>query len=230
MAEVKTQFKVYYFYASMNETLRTPITEDWITIILVVCLLLISVSEYFSTYSFTQSWIRFSKKPDTSMNESNTASLTIPVLGRLVLYSVCISLLLIEFEQYYLEKPINLNKFLSYWVVTCTLFIAAHYLSKLVAHICKFESSFDQITATRNYQRGLLSYVLAITYLWLYYSSIELDITIICTAALVLFTVNYVVLAYRIRWFIFHSPLYFVLYLCALEIAPYLLLYKYVIM
>lgn len=218
----------------MNESLRTPLTEDWTAITLTVCLLSISLCEYFSKNTFMQSWIRYSKKPDSSIIESPKDSLNIPVVGRLLVYTIMISLFFSSLEGLInlprLNVSTDLKKFLSLWVLTCTYLLVLHYLSKLVAHVCKFESYFDHITAARNFQRGILSYLLYVIYLFFYYDSfIGIANSTIGIIVLFLFLVNFLTLLYRVRGFIIQSPLYFILYLCALEIAPYLLLYKYII-
>jgi len=213
----------------MNDNLRVAITQDWITIILILCFIVMSLCEYFSKFTFVQSWIRFSKKTDYSAREQSSVPLTFSVIGRIFLYSMILSLFLLEAAHYYLNKNIDFNNFLSYWVIVCTYLVASNYLSKLIAHVCKFENEFDQTAAMHNFQRGLLSYAFFALYVIYYYSYLNVELEILLMIVLSILLINFLILIFRLRWYILSSPLYFILYLCALEIAPYLLLYKYVI-
>ncbi len=213
----------------MDEGLRVAINKDWITAILVLCFMVIALCEYFSQFSFTRSWIRFSKMPGSTSSEKSTLSLTFSVMGRLFLFVTMSSLFVLEAAHYYLEKNDDLNLYMSIWIIVGTYMIALNYLTKLISHVCKFEAESDQVIAMRSFQRGLLSYAFFIIYVVYFYSFWDMDVHFILITVLVLFLVNFVILLYRLRWYILGTPLYFILYLCTLEIAPYLLLYKYII-
>jgi hypothetical protein len=213
----------------MDEGLRVAINKDWITVILALCFTVIALCEYFSQFSFTRSWIRFSTVPGGTSSEKSTLRLTFSVMGRLFLFVTMLSLFIFEAAHYYLEKNDNLNLYMSIWIIVGTFMIALNYLTKLISHVCKFEAESDQVIAMRNFQRGLLSYAFFMIYIVYFYSFSNIYAHIIFVTILVLCLVNFIILLYRLRWYILGTPLYFILYLCTLEIAPYLLLYKYII-
>lgn len=205
--------------------------------VLLVCLLLLSLSEYFSTYPFTQSWIKYSKKKAHSDQEygqdSDKSLLSLPIIGRILVYITVISLFFIEFRPIIFSqlenRVVTFKLFLSYWVIVCTCFLILNYAAKLIAHIGKFEFLFDPVTAARNYQRGLLSVALYMIFVFYYYAPLKISGSIILISVAILFSLNILILLYSMRSYILHAPFYFIMYLCALEIAPYLLLYKYII-
>jgi len=201
---------------------------DWISIIVFTCLLSIAVVRQLTTLSlvdflsiYTSS--RFIKITQDGRIDNYQSYQYVGI----VMYSVSISL--IAFRLFHLEQPLIFTDFVLVWTAVCFFLVFKHFFSKLVSTIANFDSLLVIIDHQRNLYRAALGFGLLCVAILMYYvfphNESAIWTTVIAAGAIILF--YHLLLIYSHRNVLLPSVFYFILYLCTLEITPYLLLYKY---
>tara|TARA_Y100000815_G_scaffold270007_1_gene293816 strand:+ start:30948 stop:31601 length:654 start_codon:yes stop_codon:yes gene_type:complete len=147
-----------------------------------------------------------------------------------IIQTLCISLFLlliikVESPQKIALKPVWL---LQIWVGFIVFVSFKFYLEKLIAHILDIEAVVENYLFERLSYASLIGLFLGGISLLFYFSfslSKSLFYTIAGIAAL-LYLISLISSIKRNQQTIFKGFFYFILYLCALEIAPYVILYK----
>ncbi len=130
---------------------------------------------------------------------------------------------------FFLEKgKANVLLFLQILFVVFVFIIVKTSIEKMIGAIFSIEKLIDHYIYEKLSYRNFLSLLLIITNL-IFYFSIKPDLNILLILTGILFLVNMLILSYsykNYRSLIFSNLFYFLLYICALEISPYLILYK----
>lgn len=130
---------------------------------------------------------------------------------------------------FFLEKgKANVLLFLQILFVVFVFIIVKTSIEKIIGTIFSIEKLIDHYIYEKLSYRNFLSLLLIITNL-IFYFSIKPDLNTLLILTGILFLVNMLILSYsykNYRSLIFSNLFYFLLYICALEISPYLLLYK----
>ena len=209
---------------------RLIISTDWATYLLLACFVLFAMSKYFYPKRFheflmlpiTNQYFSVHGKND-ELNHPFNMMLFVP---QIICVSIFIFLAFTVFEPTEIQK----NQWLFLQICTAySLFVLIKFsLEKIVGNIF----SFDGIVTTYLYQKlsyrnflGILFFIGNLFFLFVYApTAISLFIFGSCALAL-----NAIALLYSYKKngkLIFINFFYFILYLCALEIAPYIILYK----
>ena len=118
--------------------------------------------------------------------------------------------------------------FLQILFVVFVFIIVKTSIEKIIGTIFSIEKLIDHYIYEKLSYRNFLSLLLIITNL-IFYFSIKPDLNTLLILTGILFLVNMLILSYsykNYRSLIFSNLFYFLLYICALEISPYLILYK----
>lgn len=110
-----------------------------------------------------------------------------------------------------------------------SVFVLSKYLiEKIIAVTFKFEEFVEQYNLLKVSYRTFLSLVLLPISIFLFYNKYYSDslIYIIIIIILVINILTYLISLKNYQNLIISNIFYFILYLCALEIAPYIILYK----
>jgi hypothetical protein len=130
---------------------------------------------------------------------------------------------------FFLEKgKANVFLFLQILFVVFVFIIVKTSIEKMIGAIFSIEKLIDHYIYEKLSYRNFLSLLLIIINL-IFYFSIKPDLNILLIITGILFLVNMLILSYsykNYRSLIFSNLFYFLLYICALEISPYLILYK----
>tara|TARA_B100000768_G_scaffold103950_1_gene96586 strand:+ start:100 stop:690 length:591 start_codon:yes stop_codon:yes gene_type:complete len=130
---------------------------------------------------------------------------------------------------FFLEKgKANVFLFLQILFVVFVFIIVKTSIEKMIGAIFSIEKVIDHYIYEKLSYRNFLSLLLIIINL-IFYFSIKPDLNILLILTGILFLVNMLILSYsykNYRSLIFSNLFYFLLYICALEISPYLILYK----
>jgi len=130
---------------------------------------------------------------------------------------------------FFLEKgKANVLLFLQILFVVFVFIIVKTSIEKIIGTIFSIEKLIDHYIYEKLSYRNFLSLLLIITNL-IFYFSIKPDLNTLLILTGILFLVNMLILSYsykNYRSLIFSNLFYFLLYICALEISPYLILYK----
>ncbi|BAO55153.1 DUF4271 domain-containing protein [Nonlabens marinus] len=205
---------------------------DWISIILFSSLLALAVVRQLSSVSFTEFLSVYSSTRFIKITRDDRIDnyYLLQQTG-IILYTIGISLMAFKLYMITGSTEAGFTDFLLLLTTIAAFLLFRHYLSKLVATI----GDFDPIILTIDHHRNLYRAAFSITFLVVnaiifYVIPNKHDIIYgICIATLGLFFLYHLILIYSHRKSLGVSLFYFILYLCTLEIAPYLLLYKYFI-
>ena len=203
---------------------------DWITLLLVACVIVITIAKMVYPLRFQE----FLKLPLTNKyffvfgkNDPFYHPFTILMF---VLQCICIPLAIYLALQWGYPEMIVTNTFL--YVQLCTGFIvfvlAKIILEKIVGIAFNIEPLVNQYVYQKLSYRNLMALALFLSLFFLVYI-IPFSEIILIVFSLVFTSLNAIALFYSYKTngkLIFSNFFYFILYLCALEISPYIILYK----
>ncbi|WP_405369886.1 DUF4271 domain-containing protein [Nonlabens sp. Asnod2-A12] len=216
----------------MNFELRHISPNDWITITLLICIVILAIAKWFSSIPLGDLLSSYFKDRFIKISKSNGESTSLLLISSQVVYGISLSLFVYLFYQSRIASPPQFINFILALTFIVTFLLGKHYLGKLIANLCHFEEIVEVIDHHRNINRSIFSFgLLLINFIVIYAFHMEQIPFLIAfiIVALFLFTYN-IILIYTYRALLISAPFYFILYLCALEIAPYLLLYKYIML
>jgi hypothetical protein len=129
------------------------------------------------------------------------------------------------------EAQAGFTDFVLILTIVGAFLLFRHYLSKLIATIGNFDEVVLMIDHQRNLYRAAFSVAFLTVNALLFYVFPDEPTIIygICIVVVGFLFFYHLILIYSHRNSLVPSLFYFILYLCTLEIAPYLLLYKYFI-
>lgn len=213
----------------MKNEIRHIELNDWITITLLSCVLILAVARWFSAFNITDLLSSYFKDRFIKLSRNGEDGSSVLIISSVVVYCINISLFIYLFFQASLQENIELNGFVLTLTLVSVFVLVRHFLGKLIANLCDFEEWLFIIDHHRNIYRAMFAFALIIINCFVIYI-FKMDhnafLVSLIIIALILFMYNLIVL-YTYRKMVITSHFYFILYLCTLEIAPYLLLYKY---
>lgn len=210
----------------MRYTNRIIESLDWVTLIMVGCILIIAILKVIYPKRFND-FIRLPVSNNYFLAKGKSEELRHPFSILLfVIQLISISLFV---NLFFLEKgKANVLLFLQILFVVFVFIIVKTSIEKIIGTIFSIEKLIDHYIYEKLSYRNFLSLLLIITNL-IFYFSIKPDLNTLLILTGILFLVNMLILSYsykNYRSLIFSNLFYFLLYICALEISPYLLLYK----
>ena len=199
---------------------------DWVTLIMVGCILIIAILKVIYPKRFND-FIRLPVSNNYFLAKGKSEELRHPFSILLfVIQLISISLFV---NLFFLEKgKANVLLFLQILFVVFVFIIVKTSIEKMIGAIFSIEKVINHYIYEKLSYRNFLSLLLIITNL-IFYFSIKPDLNTLLILTGILFLVNMLILSYsykNYRSLIFSNLFYFLLYICALEISPYLLLYK----
>ena len=210
----------------MRYTNRIIESLDWVTLIMVGCILIIAILKVIYPKRFND-FIRLPVSNNYFLAKGKSEELRHPFSILLfVIQLISISLFV---NLFFLEKgKANVLLFLQILFVVFVFIIVKTSIEKMIGAIFSIEKLINHYIYEKLSYRNFLSLLLIITNL-IFYFSIKPDLNTLLILTGILFLVNMLILSYsykNYRSLIFSNLFYFLLYICALEISPYLILYK----
>ena len=210
----------------MRYTNRIIESLDWVTLIMVGCILIIAILKVIYPKRFND-FIRLPVSNNYFLAKGKSEELRHPFSILLfVIQLISISLFV---NLFFLEKgKANVLLFLQILFVVFVFIIVKTSIEKMIGAIFSIEKLINHYIYEKLSYRNFLSLLLIITNL-IFYFSIKPALNILLILTGILFLVNMLILSYsykNYRSLIFSNLFYFLLYICALEISPYLILYK----
>lgn len=210
----------------MRYTNRIIESLDWVTLIMVGCILIIAILKIIYPKRFDD-FIKLPVSNNYFLAKGKSEELRHPFSILLfVIQLISISLFV---NLFFLEKgKANVLLFLQILFVVFVFIIVKTSIEKMIGAIFSIEKLIDHYIYEKLSYRNFLSLLLIITNL-IFYFSIKPALNILLILTGILFLVNMLILSYsykNYRSLIFSNLFYFLLYICALEISPYLILYK----
>jgi hypothetical protein len=209
---------------------RDIISQDWITFLLVGCVILYAISKYF----YPQRFQEFILLPITNKyflvqgknNEIRHPFNILLFVAQIISVSLFIYLVIKTADPAIVEA----NKWI--YVQICTgyagFILVKYYLEKIVSTVFRLEPLVNQYLYEKITYRNLLAIaIFLINLAFFYIFEPSLALLIIFFGILILINAVSMFYSYKTNGkMIFRNFFYFILYLCALEISPYFILYK----
>ena len=210
----------------MRYTNRIIESLDWVTLIMVGCILIIAILKVIYPKRFND-FIRLPVSNNYFLAKGKSEELRHPF--SILLFIIQLISISLFINLFFLEKgKANVLLFLQILFVVFVFIIVKTSIEKMIGAIFSIEKLIDHYIYEKLSYRNFLSLLLIITNL-IFYFSIKPDLNTLLILTGILFLVNMLILSYsykNYRSLIFSNLFYFLLYICALEISPYLLLYK----
>jgi len=203
---------------------------DWVTITLVVCLLIVALARHvyprefqqFITLPISNKYFLVQGKTQQIFHFFNILLFIAQILS--------VSLFIFLFFKILQPETVQANKYLFIQICTAySVFVCVKFsIEKIIGTAFSLDTVINSYLFQKLSYRNLISLFIFIINLFLYYI-IEPTGTILLLFAATLIVFNGIALFYSYktnRNLIMSNFFYFILYLCALEISPYFILYK----
>ena len=214
----------------MDYITRDIISQDWVTFLLVGCVILYAMTKYF----YPQRFQEFILLPITNKyflvqgkhNEIQHPFNIILFIAQIISVSLFIYLLVKTANP----DTISDNRWV--FVQICTAYtgfiLVKYYLEKIISAVFSLESYVNQYLYEKITYRNLLAIAIFLGNLVFFYMFRPSLLMLLVFFGMVI-VLNAVSVFYSYKTngkLIFRNFFYFILYLCALEISPYFILYK----
>jgi hypothetical protein len=213
----------------MNIELRHIELNDWISITLLFCVMILAIAKSISKFQITDLLSSYFKSRFIKLSRNREEGSSILITGSVIAYTINIALFIYIYYQKEQQLPIALNGYLLCLTFISVFFLTQHFIGKLIATLCNFEELLLMIDHHRNIYRAMFAYGLLIINCIVIYLCDMNEMALLIALIFIGFVlfIYHLALIYTYRSLLFSAHLYFILYLCTLEITPYLLLYKY---
>ncbi|MAP53672.1 DUF4271 domain-containing protein [Altibacter sp.] len=209
---------------------RNFVSQDWIILLMVICLVLYALAKYLYPKRFEE----FVMLPITNkyfMVQGRNDEINHPFnLLLLVTQVVSVSLFIFLLIQINNPKVLHENPWL--FVQICTgyvVFVSIKFaLEKIIGNIFSIDALINSYLYQKLSYRNLIAILFFMANL-IFYFVYQPSSTVLLIFVLVVLALNSIALFYSYKTngnAIMRNFFYFILYLCALEISPYIILYK----
>ena len=210
----------------MRYTNRIIESLDWVTLIMVGCIVVIAILKVIYPKRF-EDFIRLPVSNSYFLAKGKSEELRHPFSILLFLIQL-ISISLFAY-LFFLEKgKATVLLFFQILSAVFIFIIVKTSIEKMIGTIFSIKNVIDQYIYEKLTYRNFISLLLIIANL-IFYFSVKPDLNTLLIFTGILFLINILILFYsykNYRSLIFSNFFYFLLYICALEISPYLILYK----
>lgn len=215
----------------LEATERFVFTKDWVTLIFVLLLALFALSKYVNNDRFSRLFslilsrnylVLYQKQSPVLVNTFHIIFAVIQILT----FALTIFISIKAFNS--IAREVELTFFLTILAGVFTFFTMRFFIGKALAVLFEKEKVFEYVTYLKiSYLSNfclLIFPILLIAY-YTQYDSIGFSYFVFITA-IILLLLYYALIIKNNQKIILSRLFYFILYLCALEIAPIILLYK----
>ncbi|AZQ42895.1 DUF4271 domain-containing protein [Nonlabens ponticola] len=217
-------------FTTMETLSRYALNLDWVAVVLMLCLTALGVVRQVSNIALSDFLgVYTSSKFIKITSDDRMDNYKLLLFTGLITYPILISLVLYKLHVDFYGGDSGILTYGIILTVVSAFLLFKHYLGRLIGTVANFEFLLDQADHSRNIYRVALCFLLILLNLFIYYvfPTYEQVVLIACTTVLFVFLLYHFIIIGSLLKSIGGSILYFILYLCTLEIAPYLLLYKY---
>ena len=207
---------------------RTTTTTDWATALFVICFILIALTrtafeKRFNDYARLIVSDKYIKVYKDSSHLTSPFNVLLFIVQILVL-AFFIQIVLSYFD--YVEK----NDYIVYiriFTLTTVFILAKFLIDKIIGVTFNIEEFIDQFNLRKVSYRNYLAIVLLPVDIILFYNNFEVKsaVIILIITIITINVITYLLSLKNYQNFVAGKLFYFILYLCALEIAPYYFMY-----
>ena len=213
----------------MQATERIYEYQDWITILFLVCFVLLAMAkilfpqrfEEFTSLLNSGKFIAFKGKENKAFHAFNILLLS--------LQAISVSIFFYIIYRFFWETETSpLIIFIRIFTAYFCLVLIKVGVEKIIGNIFEIDEKIDYYIFQKFSYRNFISIFLLFASLFLIYAfhPTALIIGLISGSAIIANAIGLIVIYRRNQSVLSANWFYFILYLCALEIAPYIILYK----
>jgi len=209
---------------------RAIYNTDWATILFLICFVLIATNRQLFYAQFSEfvklpvndKYLKIYKDPE----HLRTWFFISLYLVQIISFSFIIQITLSNYG--YTTKD-NYISFVRIITVLNFFILSKHFCEKIISNTFDINDIEHNVNLFKAYHRIYLGLITLPIALILYYNNINslTSINIIISVLLIINLVNYLTGIKNYKKIIFSNFFYFILYLCALEIAPYFFMYYF---
>lgn len=207
---------------------RAVENKDWATILFVLCFVLIAITKTFFEARFndflklivTDKYIKIYKDPSFMLSWFTIFLFIV----QLISFAFFILILLNYFD---LASKSDWIKYIQIITIIGVFVLSKYLVEKIIATSFKIDDFIEKFNLQKVSYRTFIGLFLLPINLILYYNAISSDFLIYSIVAIILITngFTYILSLKAYQSLLFNKMFYFILYLCALEIAPYYFMY-----
>ena len=213
----------------MQNIHRTIESLDWITFILVGCMILVTVLRVVYPKRFDD-FIKLPISNNYFLTKGKFEELKHPFSVLFFLIQV-LTLSLFIFLFFLEKRELSATIFIKITLASFTFILIKTCIEKLIGSIFDIETIINNYIFTKLSYRNFISLFLIVLN-FIFYFSVEptMLLLFIFSGFIVVLNLFILFINYKnYRSLIFSNFFYFLLYICALEISPYLILYKVIV-
>ena len=213
----------------MQNIHRTIESLDWITFILVGCVILVTVLRVVYPKRFDD-FIKLPISNNYFLTKGKFEELKHPFSVLFFLIQV-LTLSLFIFLFFLEKRELSATIFIKITLASFTFILIKTCIEKLIGSIFDIETIINNYIFTKLSYRNFISLFLIVLN-FIFYFSVEptMLLLFIFSGFIVVLNLFILFINYKnYRSLIFSNFFYFLLYICALEISPYLILYKVIV-
>ncbi|MDH7446022.1 DUF4271 domain-containing protein [Aquimarina sp. 2201CG14-23] len=212
---------------------REIISTDWITIVIIVCFSLLAIAKLVNSIQFSDFVMLFNTNKYIVLHQKGN-KLSTPFNGLLMLVqilSVSLFLYLCLDVLEWQTDTINITLYFKIATLYLVVLICKILVEKIISTIFSIETLIeDYLFYKISYRNFLGVFLLPLNLLFIYTAKPSKIVLIILVVSLLILNLIVLFSIYKKNEnIILNHSFYFILYLCALEIAPYFMLYKLII-
>ena len=213
----------------MQNIHRTIESLDWITFILVGCVILVTVLRVVYPKRFDD-FIKLPISNNYFLTKGKFEELKHPFSVLFFLIQV-LTLSLFIFLFFLVKGGLSATIFIKITLASFTFILMKTCIEKLIGSIFDIETIINNYIFTKLSYRNFISLFLIVLN-FIFYFSVEPTMLLLFIFSGLIVVLNLFILFINYknyRSLIFSNFFYFLLYICALEISPYLILYKVIV-
>ena len=213
----------------MQNIHRTIESLDWITFILVGCVILVTVLRVVYPKRFDD-FIKLPISNNYFLTKGKFEELKHPFSVLFFLIQV-LTLSLFIFLFFLEKRELSATIFIKITLASFTFILIKTCIEKLIGSIFDIETIINNYIFTKLSYRNFISLFLIVLN-FIFYFSVEPTMLLLFIFSGFIIVLNLFILFINYknyRSLIFSNFFYFLLYICALEISPYLILYKVIV-
>jgi hypothetical protein len=207
---------------------RILASKDWATVLFVLCFILIAITKTFFEARFseflkllvTDKYVKIYKDPSHMMSWFTISLFFV----QLISFSFFALILL---DHFGLADKNDSIKFIQIITLIGVFVLSKYLIEKIIATSFKIEEFTEQFNLQKVSYRTFLGLILLPINILLYYNDILPGFIIYFSLStlLIINAFTYILSLKKYQNLLFSKMFYFILYLCALEIAPYYFMY-----
>ena len=210
--------------------LRDIVSNEWATIIIVICILLLAIAKFIFANRFNDFLVSIGNSKYLKIYAREQKF--IDQFDGLLFANLVLSASLFGFLGYntfsHDTLDFNITLFLKIVTAVGSLILIKILLERLIASLFEIDALIDSYIFQKTNYKNYIGLIFLVSNILLWFSLTPSKILIyIIIGIIALVNVIGIIISFSIyQKVILRNLFYFILYLCALEIAPYIILYK----